>query len=204
MLDAEGERMTQDFNPERHEFTNRGVVVPSITQVLAFAGIVDFSFVEDEKRLFAMKRGKSVHWLTQLDDEGALNYRKVPKFLRGYRKAWNNWKERSGFVPKVVEKWMISPLGFGGIPDRFGKLGASKAVVELKTGAVAEWTKFQLAAQCVLIEPRISMARTFRRIGVSLQPDGEYKVKEFPLSSFDSDIARFILELRRMQNAGSN
>lgn len=186
------------FDPETHTFTVEDKIVPSITQVLAFAGICNFSFVEEEKRLFAMKRGKAVHWLTQLDDEGALNYRKVPKFLRGYRKAWNTWKESSGFVPMMIEQWMISDLGFGGIPDRFGKLGITNAVVELKTGAVADWTRYQLAAQCVLIQPKISIARTFRRIGLSLSPDGTYKVKEFPLSTFDSDISRFIEEVRNM------
>src|ERR1039458_2909802 len=107
-----GTQMTTDFqfDSDTHTFTQNGVRKPSITQVLAFAGIFDFSFVEEEKRLFAMKRGKSVHWMTQLDDEGALNYRKVPKFLRGYRKAWNTWKERSGFVPIVIEKWLVSAL----------------------------------------------------------------------------------------------
>jgi hypothetical protein len=106
----------------------------------------------------------------------------------------------------MIERWLVSDLGFGGIPDRFGRLMPSHcgAVVELKTGAVADWTRLQLAAQAVLIHSNISIARTFRRIGLSLRPDGTYSVKEFPLSSFDSDISRFMKALEDAKNAGGN
>src|ERR1035438_9345669 len=195
------------FDPERHEFKKDGARVLSITQVLALAGICDFSCVAEDVRLHAMHRGKSVHWMLQLEDEGGLNYRTVPVALRGYRKAYKTWKVDSGFMPSIIEKWMVSDLGFGGIPDRYGRfrLGSLRgAVVELKTGSVAEWTKYQLAAQCVLIEPNISLARTIRRIGLSLRPDGLYSIKEFPMAEFDSDISRFMKALEDAKNAGSN
>jgi hypothetical protein len=199
--DAERDAMITDFKFDRakHEFSIGGVRRPSITQVLAASGICDFSFVAEDVRIHAMNRGKSVHWMLQLEDEGLLNYRKVPRSLLGYRRAYKTWKENSGFVPLLIEKPMASALGYCGIPDRYGKLPLwQHVVVEFKTGAIAEWTRFQLAAQCVLIQPNISLARTIRRIGLSLLPDGDYKVKEFPLASFDSDISRFIEELRKM------
>jgi hypothetical protein len=107
-------------------------------------------------------------------------------------------------VPSLIEKPMASALGFCGIPDRWGRFknGSLRgAVIEIKTGAVAEWTKYQLAAQCVLIQPNIALARTIRRIGLSVLPDGDYKIKEFPLAEFDSDIARFYEALKGVQNA---
>ena len=171
----------------------------SITQVLAEAGIVDFSFVEEQKRIYAMNRGKSVHWMLQLEDEGGLSYRSVPRTLKPFRKGWNTWKNLSGFVPSLIEKPMSSSLGFCGIPDRYGWFPiGSNAVVEIKTGAVANWTRLQLAAQCLLIQPNVSLARAIRRIGLSLWPDATYTVKEFPLSQFDADIATFIEALRRV------
>ena len=185
------------FDRSTHTFTVAGVRKMSITQVLAEAGIVDFSFVEEQKRIYAMNRGKSVHWMLQLEDEGGLSYRSVPKALRGYRKAWNTWKSLTGFSPSLIEKPMASQLGFCGIPDRYGRFPVgSYGVVEIKTGAVANWTRLQLAAQCVLIQPNISLARTIRRIGLSLFADGTYKVREFALSEFDTDIAKFIEALR--------
>src|ERR1035438_5736757 len=142
------------FDPERHEFKKDGARVLSITQVLALAGICDFSCVAEDVRLHAMHRGKSVHWMLQLEDEGGLDYRTVPVALRGYRKAYKVWKANSGFIPLVIEKWIISDLGFGRIPDRYGTVTAlfnwqAPAVVELKTGAVADWTRLQMAAQAV-------------------------------------------------------
>ena len=197
------------FDAERHEFKKDGERVLSITQVLALAGICDWSFVAEDVRVHAMNRGKSVHWMLQLEDEGGLNYRTVPVALRGYRKAYKVWKANSGFIPLVIEKWIISDLGFGGIPDRYGTVTALfncqvPAMVELKTGAVADWTRLQMAAQAVLIQPNISLARTIRRIGLSLRPDGTYSVKEFPLSTFDSDISTFMKALEDAKNAGSN
>lgn len=183
------------------------MVKPSITQVLAMSGIVDFSFVAEDIRTHALNRGKSVHWLLQLDDEGALNYRKIPRALLGYRRAYKTWKERSGFMPSLIEVPMISGLGFGGIPDRYGRfrLGSlSGAVVEFKTGAIANWTRLQLAAQCILIQPNLALARTIRRIGLSLLPDGDYKVREFPLSDFDRDISKFMEVLKGVQSARSD
>src|SRR5450755_210227 len=114
--------ITPDFNfdPEHHIFTKDGERVYSITQVLAQAGICDFSFVAEELRLYSMKRGTSVHWLTQLEDEGALNYRMVPRSLRGYRKAWNTWKRRSLFCPLMIEHKFCSRYGYAGIIDRAG------------------------------------------------------------------------------------
>ena len=195
--------MNTDFQFDRdtHTFTHSGVVRPSITQVLAMAGIVDFSFVEEERRTYYLKRGKSVHWLLQLEDEGALNYRSVPHSLRPYRKEYRAWKANSGFVPTLIEKPMMSPLGFCGIPDRFGKLGNGSAVVELKTGAVSKWVGIQLAAQCMLLQPNMSLARTIRRIGLSLGPS-HYKVTEFPLSTFDRDTSIFIDALKKVAKNG--
>jgi hypothetical protein len=194
------------FNRDRHEFRVNGVVKPSITQVLAAAGIVDFSFVEEDVRVHAMNRGKSVHWMLQLEDEGALNWRYVPLALRPYRKAYLTWKKNSGFIPSLIEKPLASALGFCGIPDRWGRFRNGSmcgAVIELKTGAVADWSRYQMAAQCVLIQPNLALARTIRRVGLSLLATGEYKVREFPMAEFDADIARFMEALRRMNGNGN-
>ncbi len=199
--------MTQafQFDRELHEFTVGGVVKPSVTQVLAFAGIIDFSFVEEAIRVYAMKRGKSVHWLLQLNDEGLLNYHVVPRALLGYRRAYRTWLKRSGFMITGIEKQFVSPHGYAGIIDRVGVFPGTQlyrtptlAIVDFKTGAVCDWVRYQLAAYALAEQPNVALARRIRRIGLSLFADGTYKVKEFPMSEFDSDIARFMEEFRRM------
>ena len=56
--------------------------------------------------------------------------------------------------------------------------------------------KYQLAAYAMAAGANLAIARTFRRIGLSLRPDGNYKVREFPTSDFDSDISKFMEALR--------
>jgi hypothetical protein len=120
-----------------------------VTTVLAFAKIVDFSVVREEIRERSLKRGTSVHWITELSDLGALKPRSAPKALRGYLKAWRSWRENSGFVPMLIEKPFISPFGYAGTPDRFGSFpNGTWAVIDLKSGAdVAITFRYGLAVQ---------------------------------------------------------
>lgn len=189
-----------EFNPERHEYKRAGIVYPHVTKVLAVAGKCDFSCVEEEIRLRSIQRGQSVHWLTQLEDEGALNYRTVPAGLRGYRRAWRAWKKHSGFNVLWVERKFISHYGFAGTVDRAGSFPAStmfgsgtSGVIDIKSGPIiADYVRLQLAAYSLAVDPRIAIARTVRRIAVRLFSDGRYQVKEFPLSTYDSDLAEFM------------
>lgn len=198
-----------EFNPDRHEYRQNGVIVPSVTQVLAKAGICDFSFVAEDVRTHSMKRGQSVHWLLQLEDEGCLDYRTVPRRLRGYRKAYRLWKKQSGFCPIWIEKQFVSRYGFAGTIDRAGSFPATtmfgtgtSAVVDFKTGEIPEWVRYQLCAYASESHPNQAIARNIRRIALSLRADGTYKIREFPLGTWDQDFAKFIEALRRT-NASS-
>lgn len=194
------------FDRESHEYrTAAGVLVPSVTQIIAGAGLCDFSFVEEEVRIRSMERGTSVHWLLQLEDEGALNYRQVPIGLRPYRKAYLGWRRASGFLPELIEKQFISHYGYAGTLDRFGKLPATEsfpsgsyALVDFKTGGLQDWIKFQLAAYSMAIHHHPAMAKTIRRIALALHANGTYQVKEFPASTWEHDFSVFIEGKRRI------
>jgi len=187
------------FDASTHTFTGLfGERVPSVTQILATAGLCDYSAVPQEYRDRGMRRGSSVHWMLQLHDEGALNYRTVPKSLRPFRKAYQTWKAGSGFHPIAIEFKFVWD-GYAGILDRAGSFPAtsmftdgSHAIVDFKTGTtMQEWVKYQLAAYAVGFMQDIKLARFIRRIALLLKPDGTYSVKEFPLSSFDTDWSTF-------------
>ena len=197
---------TIDFNPETHEYRKDGKVVLSVTQVIAGAGLCDFSFVDEDIRVHSMKRGQSVHWMLQLEDEGRLNYRTVPNGLKGYRRAYKTWKKRSGFNPLWIEHQFISPFGFAGTIDRAGSFPATtmygtgtSAVVDFKTGEIPDWVRYQLCAYSLAVDARTAIARTIRRIALSLKNDGTYKIKEFPLCTWDSDYSRFMRALQEVQ-----
>ena len=194
-----------DFDPVLHEYRANGVRKPPVTWILAKSGLCDFSFVEEEIRERAMARGKSVHWMLELEDQGRLNYRTVPKMLRPYRKVWNEFKKNTGFVPILIEHRFVSSFGYAGTFDRYGEfpptaiyLRGSHALIDIKTGSVQEWTKYQLAPYAVAKARTVQAAKTIRRIGVALTPDG-YKVKEFPASSLEHDFSVFMEGLRRTE-----
>lgn len=197
------------FDPIKHEYRDsRGVVIPSVTQILAKSGLCDFSFMDEEIMSRSMQRGSSVHWLLQLEDEGALNYRQVPLRLRPYRKGYLTWKKASGFRPEMIEQRFISHFGFAGTLDRFGTFpsthtfpNGSHAIVDLKTGAICEWVRYQLAAYSTRIHPRPTLARTVRRIALALRSDGTYSVKEFKPETWEHDFSVF-MEAKRRVDAG--
>jgi hypothetical protein len=183
------------FHAETHTYSDEiGKVYPSVTTLLAHGGIVNFDAIREDIRERSLKRGTSVHWITELSDLGALKPRSAPKALRGYLKAWRSWRENSGFTPLLIEKPFISPHGYAGTPDRFGSFpNGTWAVVDLKSGEsgdVATFTGVQLAAYAkwyAVTEGKFGI----RRIGVKLHPDGTYRAKEFPVNTMPLDFARF-------------
>lgn len=190
------------FDPAKHEYRNaQGNVVWSVTQILASAGICDFSYVEEERRIAAMTRGTSVHWLLQLEDEGALNYRQVPLRLKPYRKGYMSWKAASGFLPdrNWIEKQFISHYGYAGTVDRFGMFPPTPlypkgtvGVIDFKTGEIPDWVRLQLVAYAMRTHVNPAIARRTRRIGLALRANGTYAVREFSEASWDTDWARFM------------
>lgn len=189
------------FDRVKHEYSDAaGTVYPSVTQILAHGGIVNFDMVTEEARQRSMRRGTSVHFACELYDLGALNRRTLPKALRGYVKAWVTWRERSGFRPLLIEKPILSPHGYAGTPDRFGTLGNRYAVVDLKTGegSVSDWIRYQIAAYVKYFEFTefyVGMPG-LRRVAVKLHADGTYHAKEFPPSTYVHDFAVFYEALK--------
>jgi hypothetical protein len=202
----EGVSQLVEFNPERHEYRREGMIVPHVTAVIAAAGRCDWSFVDEELRLHSLKRGQSVHWMTQVHDEGALNYRSVPEGLRGYRRAWMAWRRETGFVPVWIERRFYSRYGFCGTLDRVGCFPATGnfgcrtgAVVDIKTGPIQDYTKYQLAAYSLAVDERFHIARNVRRVAVRLTSDGQYRTREWPSQTWDRDVAVFLADLKEMR-----
>lgn len=198
------------FDPETHTFTrDDGSRVLSVTQILQKAKICDYSAVPQEHRDRGMRRGTTVHWLTQLDDQGALDYRTIPKAMRPFRKAYRTWMQRSGFHCLLIEHQFIAD-DFAGIVDRAGTFPAttmfsngSNAVLDIKTGTqIQDWVRYQLCAYSVGLEPRIQLAKFMRRIALLLKADGTYSIKEFPLCTWDTDWSTF-QRAKEKANAGN-
>lgn len=187
--------MTVTLDHESHVYTVDGqrFTGPSVTAALCQSGICDFSFLDEELRERSMARGTSVHWLTRLHDEGCLDYRRVPKAMRGYRKAWIKFRENTGFVPDPnwIERSFISPMGYAGTVDRKGSCaGMHYFVLDLKTENIPVHTKYQLALYAKAIH-------VLNRMAVALRSDGTYTVKIYPISELGVDYAIGVEAVRR-------
>lgn len=188
---------------DTHLYYDEGQVIPcqSVTGILDESGISNYDSVPKEFRDRGMYRGTQVHWMIRLQMQGILNYRKVPVFLRPYRKAFNTWLNRSGFIPVWTERSFFHPtFGFTGTLDLAGRFTVAKydtdgmtAIIDIKTGySVMEWVKLQLCAYSTFVYSDLRRARYVRRIALLLKPDGTYRIREFPIETWDLDFATFI------------
>ena len=144
------------FDEAEHAYyTDAGLRVPSITQLLERAGVVnDLWFTEESSA-----RGTAVHALTAQFDLGALDPADCVSKFRGYLLAYcaatNILKLADGLQILTVEEPAIHPtLGFGGRPDRtivLQKKHALHGVLEVKSGAPMKSHPIQTALQSLLV-----------------------------------------------------
>lgn len=181
----------------RHRTYMDGRLVPSVTQVLKQAGLVS-PYAMDEA---AAERGRAVHLLTAQDDVKKVDYRKVPKHLRGFLDAWRAYRSISGFVPELIEHRVYHPSPeYAGTFDRYGRRDGSGFPVMLdiktsNTGQIADVTRFQLAAYC-----GAHQTGPVERMAVGLRPDGRFSVRTWPVETFFSDLAYFLQLVEKVKN----
>jgi len=163
-----------NYDDESHTYTIDGRPVPSITQALVEAGIVETKFYNEEGR----DRGSFIHKASQYLDQKDLDLDSIPEDHKGFLDGYQEFKDCTGFEPYLhgIEKPLFHPVHyFGGTPDRWGKLNGSDVVLELKTGSISPWTAIQTAAQEILIN-FIEPALDLRRHALRLSKDGKWKL----------------------------
>lgn len=174
------------FNAEAHEYRYNGVRVPSVTQIISGAGLIDSQWFTEA----AAWRGHVAHKCCELDCKGTLNEKTVDPGAAGYLAAWRDCKRNIGFVADQIEVPQYHTVhGYCGTPDRRGRMaGGSRCVLDLKTGALQKWHKMQLAGY-THFNP---IPQNFRRLAVRLFDDGKYSILEYPAADLPGDWAAFI------------
>lgn len=164
------------FDDATHTYRVGQMVLPSVTQVLAEAGLwtpVAAAFGADME--YARQLGTAVHEATQMDDEGDLDEETVAADVLPYLDAWR--KFRTDMQPEVlaVEKRVWHPqYRYAGTIDRILKVNDYPTVVDIKTGAPHPATAVQTAAY------RECLATPHRRASVHLTKEGTYKIEFYP------------------------
>jgi len=181
------------FDEEKHEYTLAGRVIPSVTQLLKDAGVLQFGVGELANEA-AMMRGKAVHAACHYLDEGDLNWKSVSDEIIGFVFAYEKFKEETGFKPDRIEERLFHPsLMYAGTLDREGtwKLSKNRVLIDLKTGQDQPGYALQLAGYDLLL-PTLTLPR--ERFGVELYADGSFKLIDHNEES-DRDIFLSIVSL---------
>lgn len=179
------------FDAAAHIYSIDGVPVPSVTDVLADVGIVDYSQIPDGTRVMALERGRYVHLACQFYDEGDLGT--LDPALVGYLDAWKRFREECRFEPLLIEdRHYNATYGFAGCLDRTGTMaGKSDVLLDIKTNCAPYWTAFQTAGYASFFD---KPAR-FRRMAVELHNDASYRLHEYRCSNFSADLGVFLAAL---------
>lgn len=171
-----------------------GHSVPSVTRALDHAGLVSYDMVRREILERKSTIGTLVHLATSYYDKGDLDWSSfdeenpADRDTKGRVEAWANFREDSGFVPRIIEERyiaMINGMTFGLTIDREGLMRGQEAIVEIKNAATREeWWAIQTAGYALGVpDGKHSSARACfakrRRMAVQLFPDGRYKKYDF-------------------------
>jgi len=155
------------FDEATHTYTIKGQPVPSVTQVLREAGLIDTSWFTPEAAL----RGQHVHTACALWDKGELDTCALDPVLVPYLEAWQKFRKESGVTPAIIETPYYSlEHGFAGCVDRAWLDGKHWVIADIKSGPLPSWLTLQLAGYSILVN-------AFSGMGVELRDNGSYCVK---------------------------
>lgn len=163
------------FDAATHTYYENGEVRPHITGMLQAAGWIDSRWYTEE----SCDRGTQVHSLTADYDLGALDVVSCVSRYRGY--LLSHVAAMGVVKPDIlaVEEPAISPLGFGGRPDRVIRAWGMLAILEGKSGGPEKAHSVQTALQSILVAPSYHLPpEALSRLCLYWKPTGKYKLEE--------------------------
>ena len=168
-------------------YDERGVWVPSCTQILKLQGLSDFSGVDRDVLKAKADLGTRAHELTSQHDllNGDIDPSWVTDDIAPRYEAYKMFLSQTGFMPdpQWTERPMIAEcygMKYGVTPDRFGMMNRAKCIVELKNveAKKASWAVQTASQELAILKSRVVGAAT--RIAVMLHSDGKYSLDPHP------------------------
>jgi hypothetical protein len=171
------------FDITTHTYTVDGKVLPSVTQVIQAAGLIDFSMIPPDRLKAAADLGTAVHLATEYDDQGRLDPASIDPVVAPYLAQWRRFKDDFNYEMISSEKRMYSQkYGYAGTIDRGAVIRLARTprrcVIDIKTGFSNQIAGVQLAAYLELLMEKEKWTGKDICVMVHLTPD-KYEVKEF-------------------------
>lgn len=166
--------MSLTFDEVTHTYQFNGIVVPSVTSILA--PLQDFKHVPPHVLKAASEFGVAVHMACELDDLGELDESSLDVELRPYLKAWRK------FCVDYEAEWMQieqqvyhETLCYAGTLDRIGTVKGINTVLDIKSGSrLYPSVGPQLAAY-----QQAANHPTAQRMAVQLKSNGDYVARAY-------------------------
>lgn len=160
-----------------HVYMVDGVRKPSVTDILADAGITNTAFIPDEAR----DRGTRVHRIiAQIEKDGASPLLGEYPELAGYIDAYLDWRESAELGrPQFVEQSFYRPdLDYCGTPDQVWT-ALHYTIVDFKSGSETAADAVQLTGYTGLLSWQTLVPdKEWRKISVYLRKDGTYATEQ--------------------------
>lgn len=170
--------MTLHFDTATHTYTVDGVVVPSVTQVLA--PLYDFSKIAPDVLEVARQKGVAVHHMIELDCAGDLDEEGLPDWMLPALANWRKFVAESGFVMTASEHRVFhKTYKYAGTLDLFGHMRAHPTIIDVKRSfAAGPVIGLQLAAYSSAYFGQGDGAAV-KRYALKLCEVGPYKLEPF-------------------------
>ena len=167
-----------EFDPEKHQYKDGGLILPSVTQVIQGAGLNDLSWVDKDLLEQKADLGRKVHSTTELYDRGELDLESLHPMLNAYLQSWIKFKKDAKFEVTETEIMLSHKLyRFAGRLDRAGLMGKDITLLDIKSGVESKSHAIQTAAYELLFnQDKKKNEQIKRRMTVYLSPEG-YKVR---------------------------
>jgi hypothetical protein len=170
---------TLTFNSETHTYLAEGTKVPSVSEVLRVAGLIDMDWVSEE----AMKRGSFVHQTIEFYLQRDLDEAGLDPKLAAYLAAWKAAERemcirvlRNEKDAAMVEQRVFHPIyKYAGTLDVLAMLVDRKVVIDIKTGAPSPWHRIQLAGYAMTFTDEM-VGRVNLYLSVESKFDGQKEI----------------------------
>jgi len=182
------------FDPATHIYTFEGERLPSVTGMLKYGGLIDFSQIPADILAAAQRRGSTVHQAIHYFNENDLDVedfvRKFPDYA-GYLQAWITFCAQEHFLPLLNEYRVVSRRHrVAGTLDTLGVLNGRPVLIDYATGRPEDVCKnLQTAAYLGLameasLEDRklqkfFNSYPVVKRKAVALHKDGTFTVEPY-------------------------
>jgi hypothetical protein len=159
---------------------NGRVDLPRVTEILDAVGLRrSFRFLDPERRVEVLARGRAVHLAMQYHAQGVLREETIHPVIAPYWQGYRRFLDDTGHVALASEIELVHPFGFVAHPDRIGSLGSlARVVIDFKSGSGPDpdEVSFQLGAYRLAWDATHPDAPIERCVALVLDGEGSYRL----------------------------